>query len=385
MLVLTLSCPAGLTTWSEPVWRAHAAQHARRIHTLLEPGFVRAHQRHGGTISFEALNEKHPVFNFLQRYYHIQGLSGVRSLARWSPPLSADGGPVRLAGATADDLSSGVLHMRGATMLPGSGVEYDPRAAFATSERRASLPYSWYRSVLQRVEVAEPNLHCYGLHEWAMQYWPDGAEPPPSASYQQESMPLRVDRRVLNEAVELHGVRCTHVDALRFFAPAARAHNAHGAPLPREAQLDLEQPGCVHAQMDLLKMALRLSPWLHADVLAGCAEVAVHARTLDVAASPYDASAWGLAPIAVETAEGRAAYASEQEALMRRAAPVRRRLREAYDAFLSAAFGIGPLGSDGADTSGAEGAAGMYVQSDSAPAGREQPWRRNMLCGTEKV
>ena len=40
-------------------------------------------------------------------------------------------------------------------MTPEYWAAVTSRAAFATSERRASLPYSWYRSVLQRVEVAE--------------------------------------------------------------------------------------------------------------------------------------------------------------------------------------------------------------------------------------
>ena len=35
---------------------------------------------------------------------------------------------------------------------------------------------------------------------------------------------------------------------------------AHG--IRREQQLQLEQPGCVHAHMDLLKIAVRLGPWL---------------------------------------------------------------------------------------------------------------------------
>ena len=34
-------------------------------------------------------------------------------------------------------------------------------------------------------------------------------------------MPLRVDRATINAAVERKGIHCTHVDALRFFAPAA--------------------------------------------------------------------------------------------------------------------------------------------------------------------
>ena len=43
--------------------------------------------------------------------------------------------------------------------------------------------------------------------------------------------------------------------------------------------------------MDLLKMALRLQPWLSSELIGDCLEVALVARTLDVAASPYDCTA----------------------------------------------------------------------------------------------
>ena len=39
--------------------------------------------------------------------------------------------------------------------------------------------------------------------------------------------------------MERKGLRCTHVDALRFFAPAAAPLNHHGSFLEREDQLRL--------------------------------------------------------------------------------------------------------------------------------------------------
>ncbi len=99
-------------------------------------------------------------------------------------------------------------------------------------------------------------------------------------------------------------MRCTHVDALRFFAPAAGPLNRHGACLERLDQLRLEQPGCVHAHMDLLKIALRLTPWVPAEIMADALQLALESRKLDVAASPYDASAFGIQPIKVETEAG---------------------------------------------------------------------------------
>ena len=44
-------------------------------------------------------------------------------------------------------------------------------------------------------------------------------------------------------------------------------------------------------------MALRLSPYLEAELVADCLEIALAARSLDVAASPYDATDWGLPPV----------------------------------------------------------------------------------------
>ena len=52
----------------------------------------------------------------------------------------------------------------------------------------------------------------------------------------------------------------------------------------------------MHAHMDLLKMALRLQPWLCSELIGDCLEVALDARALDVAASPYDCTAVRQAP-----------------------------------------------------------------------------------------
>ena len=55
-------------------------------------------------------------------------------------------------------------------------------------------------------------------------------------------------------------------------------------------QLQLENPGCVHAHMDLLKIALKLIPFGDPSLLCDILEISLEARTLDVAASPYDCS-----------------------------------------------------------------------------------------------
>jgi hypothetical protein len=64
-------------------------------------------------------------------------------------------------------------------------------------------------------------------------------------------------------------VVCT---ALRYFAPSAAPLNKHGATLRREQQTALEQPACVHAAMDLLKIALKLHPYLRAELVGDALE-----------------------------------------------------------------------------------------------------------------
>ena len=235
---------------------------------------------------------------------------------------------------------------------------------------KAIAPFQWYASILRTTLDSDPVLHCHGLHEWAMLYHPDGAPPPPSATYQ-KSLPFRVSRTVINHAVERRGIRCTHVDALRFFAPAAGPLNKHGAELARTDQLLLEQKGCVHAHMDLLKIGLKLGGFIDSQLLVDVLEVALDSRKLDVAASPYDASSFGLEPIPVETSEGRRMYRDEQLRLMKQSEPIRQRLLDAYKVFMTLAFDQRLLGP--CTASGAAGYVAPERLARATPGGL--PWR----------
>jgi hypothetical protein len=277
-------------------------------------------------------------------------------------------GGILLENANLNDLG-GTLHMRGGVPVPIDdegdndnessslhGVLYNPAVFYNRhlplnnnnnndqhdKERRLQLlktiaPFQWYTSILKQTLNSEPILHCYGLHEWAMQYHPEGADPPPSAKYQ-SNLNLRVSREVINETVERKGVRCTHVDALRFFAPAAGPLNHHGASLERMDQLRLEQKGCVHAHMDLLKIGLKLQGFIDSDLMVDILEIALAARKLDVEASPYDATKYGAGIVPIETNEGRKMYRDQQIVLMQRAEPVRQRLLDSYETFMKIAF-----------------------------------------------
>ena len=82
--------------------------------------------------------------------------------------------------------------------------------------------------------------------------------------------------------------------------------------------------------MDLYKWAAKLAPWLDASILLDALELARQARELDMRASPYDLRAYGLEPILMETAEGRAEFARGQMGLADRAQGLRLRLIAAY-------------------------------------------------------
>lgn len=80
-----------------------------------------------------------------------------------------------------------------------------------------------------------------------------------------------VSQEEINAVVESIPLACTHFDAIRFFAPAAVPLNTV-EPLPtRATQPELEQPGCVHATMDLFRYSLKLWPFLPADLVVSAA------------------------------------------------------------------------------------------------------------------
>ena len=83
-----------------------------------------------------------------------------------------------------------------------------------------------------------------------------------------------------------------------------------------------------------LKIALKLAPFGPSETLGEALQVSIEARRLDVAASPYDASGYGLEPIRIETPEGRIAYREAQLTLMEASAPVRSALASQFSTLL---------------------------------------------------
>lgn len=260
----------------------------------------------GGWLDKRRRGHKQPVMDFLFEYYSFR----PAHLRRFSPGLG-----VRLEGEEA----RGAFTRRHWSPVPG-GVALDP-SSVAPQRGRA---LAWMRDLLHKTWTRDPYLGCFGMHEWAMVYR--------TQEVRHSQLPLRMEPEALAAFVDSRPVRCSHYDAFRFFTPAARPLNRL-QPTP-EAMTELEQPGCLHANMDLYRWGYKLFPWIGSDLLLDVFELAIEARHLDMQASPYDLRDQGLEPILVETPEGRAEYRQRQEALWGRAQPLRARMVEVLDRLL---------------------------------------------------
>ena len=286
---------AGHEVLDEPVWRARASAHRERMRRWTGPH--RERRRRG---------EAHPVVDFLFTYYSHR----PAQLEQWHP------GP-DVALRDADEFLAIPGHLRGS----GGTVVLDP-AALPDRHRRTA---GFIRALLTATASRPPRLGCFGLHEWAMVYRSDRPR--------HDGVPLRLGARGTDAVVEALPVHCTHHDAFRFFTAAARPRNAV-RPM-RAEQVAHEQPGCLHATMDLYKWAYKLTPATSGELLGDCFALAAEVRELDMRASPYDLAAFGYPPVPIETPAGRAAYVRAQAAFAERAAPLRDRLIAVCDTVLT--------------------------------------------------
>ncbi|MGN9808401.1 3-methyladenine DNA glycosylase [Micromonospora sp. BQ11] len=274
-------------------WRERRRAHEDRVDAWLTPHLARRHR-----------GEKHPVEDFLFTYYSHR----PAQLRRWHP-----GAGVVLRDA--DPAEFGRDYRAGA-----AGVTLDTDGVRA---RRAES-ITWIRALLTATADRPAQLGCFGMHEWAMVYRQTQEE------VRHNAWPLRLTPERTAEVVEERGVRCSHFDAYRFFTAPARPLNL--LTPTRESQHAHEQPGCLHANMDLYKWAYKLSPLVPGELVADAFALAREIRTLDMRASPYDLADLGYPPVRVETPEGRAEYATAQRGFAERAAGLRARLLEAVPA-----------------------------------------------------
>ncbi len=277
-----------------PSWSARESAHAQRVDRLLAEHLAR-----------RARGETHPVEDFLHAYYSFS----PGRLRRWHP-----GPGVVLAGAAGMPRASWRFYR-----TDGDAVALDVEGFLA--ERGDTVDF--VRALLTATLGRPATVGCFALHEWAMVYRL-GPE-----QVRHTGLPLRLGHHGTDAVVDGHQIRCSHYDAFRFFTGPARPRN--GLQPTRESQVALEQPGCLHAGMDVYKWAYKLTPAIPSELVADAFELARDIRVLDMRSSPYDVRVLGLEPVAVETAEGKAAFIAEQRLLTGRANALRRRLLAALD------------------------------------------------------
>ena len=275
-------------------WGARERAHAERVDAAT-----------AGHRARRADGRAHPVEDFLFRYYS----HSPAKLRRWHP-----GAGVRLAGAASGE-RAGWRHQR----VVDGGVELDV-AAFL--EARGTT-VTFVRELLAATLSRPPHLGCFGLHEWAM------VHRLPQDDVRHPGWPLRLGPRGTDEVLERHTVRCSHHDAHRFFTESAAPLNQLRPT--REDQTELEQPGCLHAGMDVYKWAFKLAPLVPSDLTADAFDLAREIRVLDMQASPYDLRELGYEPVRIETPQGKAEYLERQRAFTVCSNALRRRLLGVLD------------------------------------------------------
>lgn len=280
-------------------WQLRAEAHLERVQAWTLPYKER-----------RSRGESHPVHDFLFQYY----MYSTGKLENWHPAPSeslVDSPEARERfGPPEYGARAGVIRR-------------DPSAL--SLEGREKL--TGVMNVLVATQSRPANFGCYGVHEWAMVYRGHDVRHAGIA-------PLRLAQDVVDGFVESRPVACSHFDAYRFFAPEAKPLNR--LELDWSVRHTMEQPGCVHANMDLYRWACTAMPWIGSDLLMDCFELAVDLRVLDMQASPYDLRHLGFQPVRVETTEGRSEYQGRQRELSGRAAVLRAGLIQVVGDLLSA-------------------------------------------------
>ncbi|RNL65175.1 3-methyladenine DNA glycosylase [Nocardioides marmoriginsengisoli] len=278
------------TVLARSAWAERARAHEDRVDLRVQPHLERRYR-----------GEAHPVHDFLFTYYAQR----PAALRRWHP-----GYGVTLAEAPEYD---GLKGYAGGTVT----------AAHLASQRPM---IENLHALLTATASRPPTLGCFGLHEWAMVYRSDAP-----GNEVRHPAPLRLGATGTDAVVEESRIGCSHFDAFRFFTPQARPLNV--LQPGRDDRAAFEQPGCLHAGMDLYKHAFRLTPLIPSELVADAFELAWDIRILDMRAAPYDFTGLALEPngepwsqVAIETPEGRAEYVAAQRGFSERGAPIRQRL-----------------------------------------------------------
>lgn len=286
------SSQSDVSVLSTDEWQARAAAHFERVRPWTQSFRERRSRR-----------ESHPVYDFLFTYYSYSG----GRLEKWHPAPHES--------LVDSDEASARFKAPVYTVVDGV-IARDVNALDATDRTRLADALQVLTSTRDRAA----NFGCFGMHEWAMIY---GGHDIRHA----EIAPLRLAQTEVDAFVESRPIACSHLDAFRFFAPAAQPLNR--IALSWSTRHDAEQPGCIHANMDLYRWAYASMPWIGSSLLLDCFELAIEFRVLDMEAGPYDLRALGFEPVRVETPEGRDEYQRRQRELAARASVLRVRLIDA--------------------------------------------------------
>ncbi len=205
-------------------WLRRAALHRARAERWTVPARER-----------RAANKPHPVDDFLFTYYRFS----YAKIEEWHPA----------AGVSLEVAEPLPQHFTKPPYRCAEGrVFADP--VLLSDKERARV--RWTRELLVATRDRAPVFSCHGLHEWAMVY--RGADVRHAGTAR-----LRLPQAEIDALIESRPLRCTHFDAFRFFHPDAQPLNRLQPTL--EGRPGFEQPGCVHANMDLYKWAHKAMPW----------------------------------------------------------------------------------------------------------------------------
>ncbi|MGO4238074.1 3-methyladenine DNA glycosylase [Pseudarthrobacter sp. YAF2] len=291
-----------LSLLAEDSAQAREEAHLQRVSRYADPYLAR-----------RSAGQKHPVEDFLFTYYTQK----PGQLKRWHPGagtvLTGGQAAARQGWKHYRTLDDGELASLG--LAAGSTAVTFDRAAFLADRKDAMA----FAEVILRGTAARPaQFGCFGLHEWAMVYRQDKFD------LRHEYLKLRLGSAGTDKVVEDNKIRCTHFDAFRFYTPDAVPLNEFSPS--RETQRHLEQPGCLHANMDLYKWAYKLLPALSSELVMDCFELSWRIRAMDMQASPYDLAEWGYPAIPIETPQGKASYVEHQRNFAAEATTLRERL-----------------------------------------------------------
>lgn len=264
-------------------WQLAQAQHRLVVEDWVNP-----------RLSRRSLGLKHPVDDFMFEYYPIS----AKKLQTWHPGFQYR---LEATDVSDDDFADNIYSVDTEISVNHEWIARQQDAVIAQLD------------FLVASNSRPARTGCFGLHEWAMVLGQD--------ELRHNDWPLRIEQQQIAKTIDEVGLRCTHFDAFRFFTDEAKPLNP--MQLTRADQASVEQPGCLHANMDLYKIAMRWVPIFGSLFARQCFRLARDIRTVDMQSAPYDLIGLGVRPIKIETAEGRLLFAQKQKIFSQRAQVLR--------------------------------------------------------------